>query len=254
MLQTVIAIKQDGMDTRAIALNFEVPNKQFDLKKAAMDAATEFCKTEEGRKVFDYNCSYFDWADFATSVPNEICEKFGFSMVNDTLPNLIVNWDEQLVNESKLTNVMDEHFESLKEDLFRHGQEAIENFLGYEIDPEEDKDVTENRLDEVYMQMPEEEFQRFVLAYGSGMKAVNIEWDIDDVDVDLPSEIGLPKGMVDVEEISDYLSDVTGFCPCGYKLAASEKQKPSLSEQIQNAEARAAQQPDHSETIKGPER
>ena len=54
------------------------------------------------------------------------------------------------------------------------------------------------------------------------MKAVNIKWDIDPYDIasgiELPNEIDLPKGMVDDEEISDYLSDVTGFCHKGFDL------------------------------------
>lgn len=52
------------------------------------------------------------------------------------------------------------------------------------------------------------------------MKAINIEWDVDcaeDEDL-LPSEIEIPKGMADDDEISDYLSDTTGFCHKGYEL------------------------------------
>ena len=51
------------------------------------------------------------------------------------------------------------------------------------------------------------------------MKAINIKWDIDYVkDLEyLPTEIEIPNGMED-EEISDYLSDVTGFCHEGYQL------------------------------------
>ena len=32
------------------------------------------------------------------------------------------------------------------------------------------------------------------------------------------TEIELPDKMSDDEEISDYLSDVTGYCHCGYNL------------------------------------
>lgn len=158
-------------------------------------------------------------------------------------------------NESKLKDVMDKDFEALKKELFLHGQEAIEDFLGYEIDPAEGKEVTDNRMDEVYMQMPEKEAQLFFWAYGSGMKAVNIQWDIDDEDVDLPTEVDLPKGMVDVEKISDYLSDVTGFCHGGFRLVPIENKKPSLTDQIQSAETRAAShQPNYTEPMKAFER
>lgn len=52
------------------------------------------------------------------------------------------------------------------------------------------------------------------------MKAVNILWDVDDQeDLEmLPKEIEIPEGMTDEEEISDYLSDETGFCHCGFEL------------------------------------
>lgn len=52
------------------------------------------------------------------------------------------------------------------------------------------------------------------------MKATNIIWDVDyDEDVDLlPTEIEIPEGMENADEISDYLSDVTGYCHEGYVL------------------------------------
>lgn len=52
------------------------------------------------------------------------------------------------------------------------------------------------------------------------MKAINIIWDVDhgeDLE-SLPKEIPIPDGMEDEEEISDYLSDVTGFCHKGFQL------------------------------------
>lgn len=52
------------------------------------------------------------------------------------------------------------------------------------------------------------------------VKATNIIWDVDDEDgdVDLPREIDIPIGMTDEEEISDYISDVTGYCHKGFDL------------------------------------
>ena len=50
------------------------------------------------------------------------------------------------------------------------------------------------------------------------MKAINIKWDIDDDnDVVLPSEIEIPNNITE-DDISDYLSDVTGYCHFGYDL------------------------------------
>lgn len=52
------------------------------------------------------------------------------------------------------------------------------------------------------------------------MKATNIEWDVDcpeDLEI-LPKEVVIPDGMKDEDEISDYLSDLTGFCHKGFYL------------------------------------
>ena len=52
------------------------------------------------------------------------------------------------------------------------------------------------------------------------MKAINILWDTDGEEVDIPNEIEIPDWIDedDDDEISDYLSDVTGFCHFGYEL------------------------------------
>lgn len=52
------------------------------------------------------------------------------------------------------------------------------------------------------------------------MKATNIKWDVDDQEdlQYLPTEMEIPKGMTDAEEISDYISDKTGFCHGGFTL------------------------------------
>ena len=56
------------------------------------------------------------------------------------------------------------------------------------------------------------------------MKAVNIQWDIDDEkDLEnLPEEIEIPDGMTDEEEISDYITDCTGFCHNGFSVDREE--------------------------------
>lgn len=53
------------------------------------------------------------------------------------------------------------------------------------------------------------------------MKVINVEWDVDDENIieSLPTEIDVPSNIEDDEEaISDYLSDVTGFCHKGFEL------------------------------------
>lgn len=62
------------------------------------------------------------------------------------------------------------------------------------------------------------------------LKAVDIKWDVTDDDIDesddeaceilesLPTEMNIPEGMTDPDEISDWLSDETGFCHDGFRL------------------------------------
>lgn len=62
------------------------------------------------------------------------------------------------------------------------------------------------------------------------LKAVDIKWDVTDDDIDesddeaceilesLPTEMIIPEGMTDLDEISDWLSDETGYCHDGFRL------------------------------------
>lgn len=58
------------------------------------------------------------------------------------------------------------------------------------------------------------------------LRAVNIKWDVDDEEdlKDLPTEIDIPPEIAEEsddeyeEAISDYISDVTGFCHRGFEI------------------------------------
>ncbi len=56
------------------------------------------------------------------------------------------------------------------------------------------------------------------------MKACNIQWDFDGDEeakesVVLPDEIDIPKEIEDdVDAISDYLTDTTGWCHKGFSI------------------------------------
>ena len=48
--------------------------------------------------------------------------------------------------------------------------------------------------------------------------ATDIEWDTDGKDVDLPTEIEIPEGMTELNVISNYISDKTGFCHFKFRI------------------------------------
>lgn len=51
------------------------------------------------------------------------------------------------------------------------------------------------------------------------MKAININWDTDeDTAIVLPVSIEIPEDITDEEEISDFLSNITGYCHKGFDL------------------------------------
>lgn len=63
------------------------------------------------------------------------------------------------------------------------------------------------------------ELENIKVAGKAILKATNILWDVDyDDNGELPTEIDIPEGMTDEDEISDYLSEVTGYCHQGFEL------------------------------------
>lgn len=54
----------------------------------------------------------------------------------------------------------------------------------------------------------------------SKLVAINIQWDVEyNEDLEyLPQKVKIPKGMTDDDEISDYLSNLTGYCHFGFSL------------------------------------
>lgn len=67
------------------------------------------------------------------------------------------------------------------------------------------------------------------------MKAVDIEWDVDCKDdlKNLPTEVDIPYDITDEDDISDYLSDLTGFCHKGYILDKELLEDLSLEQREQ---------------------
>ncbi|MCI5515257.1 MAG: DUF3846 domain-containing protein, partial [Oscillospiraceae bacterium] len=58
------------------------------------------------------------------------------------------------------------------------------------------------------------------------MKVINIKWDADEeTKKSLPKEIPLPSDFSaeDIDKISDYISDVTGFCHFGFDIDESNE-------------------------------
>ena len=74
----ITAIDRDGFEFHFshICLGVSDDMDKLDVKKAIEKASTEYCKTEEGQKLYKYNNNSFNYGDFDLYVPNEICEKY----------------------------------------------------------------------------------------------------------------------------------------------------------------------------------
>ena len=59
------------------------------------------------------------------------------------------------------------------------------------------------------------------------MKAINIKWDVEFLEdlKTLPAEIEIPDWMTDEDEISDYITDATGYCHMGFDIVETESEK-----------------------------
>lgn len=62
------------------------------------------------------------------------------------------------------------------------------------------------------------------------MQAINIIWDTDGINENLPESISLPRSLFysDIETISDYLSEQTGFCHKGFDLVRDKTECQKL--------------------------
>lgn len=97
--KTVVAMERDGLDVRTFVLNFHVSSESFDIVAAAKAAAKEYCLTEEGKRIYEGNCNCFNWGDFDAYVPQDICRRHGFAKIESPIPDELVDFDEQLVDE-----------------------------------------------------------------------------------------------------------------------------------------------------------
>lgn len=83
-------------------------------------------------------------------------------------------------------------------------------------------------------------------------KATRIKWDVDKEDVEegfsLPKEIDVPEEIVEeamekmVLEMSDYISDKTGFCHKGFDLECYSMTKKKLFEENEKLKSQLKEQ------------
>ena len=100
-----VATETDGFDVTNLVMVMEVNpmlvKDKSDFKRAVMAACKEYCLTEEGKKVYERNLNNFNWGEFDTYVPNDICEKYGIRKVQSNVSGEFI-FDQQLVSEDEI--------------------------------------------------------------------------------------------------------------------------------------------------------
>lgn len=87
------AIERDGLSIRVLTVIFEVPAENFDIEENINRAVADFAKTENGKQTLEYTSGYFNLADVVQYLPNELCEKHGFKIINSALTDTELDWD-----------------------------------------------------------------------------------------------------------------------------------------------------------------
>lgn len=97
-----IHVTEAGADQRSFTMQLRILDSAIKTKKDVYGAIKKAVRyyvhhTSHGKANFEYNCKRFNWADFESSVPKDICQKFGFEPVLSE-PEISFNadWDEQL--------------------------------------------------------------------------------------------------------------------------------------------------------------
>lgn len=98
-MKTIYVVEHDGLNERSFMLEiqtFGIPDDLESIKGAVKKACQDYLRTDIGKKIYEGNCSNFNWADFEMYVPQNICRKYGFEFKSTHVSDYIVDWDEQL--------------------------------------------------------------------------------------------------------------------------------------------------------------
>lgn len=122
--------------------------------------------------------------------------------------------------------IMTEDYEELKNAVWMNGVEAIDDLLGYEHDVNEDADTTENRMDEVLDQMPEDEFLMFYNKYFKECQTKRLHISmaytyVGDTGIDVPMELLKGKSKEEQLQIAydyarEHISEIPVACNAEY--------------------------------------
>lgn len=94
-------ISYDPNEDAAFCMRIQrIDNKVDDIENACREAAREYITTQEGLDVYLHSaCEDFNWGDFFSNIPNSICAKHGFIILEDDTCDLLVDHNDRLIDE-----------------------------------------------------------------------------------------------------------------------------------------------------------
>ena len=98
MIHVITAVVHDPKHPSASVITLESLSDELDIMQAVRAACNEWCRSEEGRRDYEYANGYFNWGDFANCVPDEVCQRHGFKHLS-TVDTVMVDHDEVLRDE-----------------------------------------------------------------------------------------------------------------------------------------------------------
>lgn len=84
-LVLIILRDQDGMNVYSSELMVRTALPDDQIVPAVMAACKDYLNTEEGRKVWEYNCHSFNFGDFDVNVGNKFCIPHGFYRIDQEI-------------------------------------------------------------------------------------------------------------------------------------------------------------------------
>ncbi len=112
-IKTIVGIGVIGEDENGevlgtflirIGVFYDPQRRVFDVWKAVKKAVHEYLCTKQGRSLYDSVHEEFGWALFAEKIPDEICRKYGFEILEFSPGDLEVKWEGHLADDKALCN------------------------------------------------------------------------------------------------------------------------------------------------------
>lgn len=95
--KTIVAADLDN--DIAIVITVEIPDENFDVMGAIQAASVDYVNTPEGKEVLNDNGGYFNWGDVVNNLPDDICKRYGFEIVNVIDADNVVHHDDCMATE-----------------------------------------------------------------------------------------------------------------------------------------------------------